>query len=128
MRIHKDCGTAIPLCVLAFTLSPVACLEGQQRAGASPKLEAYVVPFSHLDLFWAGAREERLARGNRIIAKALQIAKQHPEFHFLLESDNFVANYVESHLRTGDGGIETTGQGGPVRFEIETITWPPLER
>jgi len=70
--------------------------QGQAEPGAG-KLQVDVVPFSHLDLFWAGTREEDLARGNRIIAKAIQIAKQHPEFRFYLEDETFVANYVESH-------------------------------
>ena len=90
--------------LLLLTLVPflATCIEGQQRIARSTpaKREIYVIPFSHFDLFWAGTREECLARGNRIIAKAVGIAKQHPEFRFLLESDNFVANYVESHPRS----------------------------
>ena len=66
--------------------------------------DTYVVPFSHLDLFWAGTREECLARGNRIFAKAISIARQHPEFRFLLESDNFIANYVDSHAGSSEVG------------------------
>ena len=64
--------------------------------------DVYVVPFSHLDFFWGGTREECLARGNRIIAKAVRIAKEHPDFRFLLEDEDFVANYVESHAGTAD--------------------------
>ncbi len=59
--------------------------------------DVYVVPFSHLDLFWAGTREECLSRGNRIIDKAIQLAEQQPEFRFLIEDEVFVANYVETH-------------------------------
>lgn len=58
--------------------------------------DVYVIPFSHLDLFWAGSREECLSRGNFIITKAVQIAAQHPEFRFLLEDEVFVAAYMES--------------------------------
>lgn len=65
--------------------------------GSNSRPAVYVVPFSHLDLFWACTREECLSRGSRIIAKAIAIAKQHPEFRFLLESDNFVANFTDSH-------------------------------
>lgn len=68
-------------------------------AGASNN-DVYVIPFSHLDLFWAGTREECLSRGNRITAKALQIAKQQPEFRFLLEDNVFVDNYVETRRGT----------------------------
>jgi alpha-mannosidase len=57
----------------------------------------YLTPFSHLDLFWGGLREETLARGCQIIAKAVQTANASPQFRFLLEDDVMVANYVESH-------------------------------
>lgn len=102
MGRQKHSGVRLMLSILILVFSAVPSLVGQQPAGhASPaKREIYVIPFSHFDLFWAGTREECLARGNRIIAKAIRIAKQHPDFRFLLESDNFVANYVESHPRS----------------------------
>ncbi|MCX6634200.1 MAG: hypothetical protein NT090_03810, partial [Acidobacteria bacterium] len=62
--------------------------------------EVYIVPFSHLDLFWGGTREECLSRGNRIITKAIQLAERHPEFRFLLEDNVFVANFVDSNRGT----------------------------
>ena len=65
--------------------------------GAQPARDLHIVPFSHLDFYWGGTREECLARGNRIIAKAIALAGQHPEFRFLVEDNDFVANYVESH-------------------------------
>jgi hypothetical protein len=85
-----------------------AAVAQAQQAGARPEParnqanQAYIVPFSHLDLFWAGTREEDLARGNRIIAKALRIALAHPDFRFFIESDNFLANYVASHRGSPD--------------------------
>jgi alpha-mannosidase len=83
----------IPLCLILLP----AVLPGQTAASASPR-QVYVAPFSHLDFFWGGTREECLARGNQIIAKAVEIAGKHPEFRFLIEDEDFVANYVESHL------------------------------
>src|SRR5215831_6085193 len=64
--------------------------------------EVYLTPFSHLDFFWAGTREECLARGNRIIAKAIQLVKKYSDFRFLIEDNDFVANYMESHAGTAD--------------------------
>jgi alpha-mannosidase len=99
MRIGKCCGMGTLLLFLGLTLSQTARMEGKQRVreATATKKEVYVIPFSHLDLFWAGTREECLARGNRIIAKAIAIAKKYPEFRFFLESDNFVQNFVDSH-------------------------------
>jgi Glycosyl hydrolases family 38 N-terminal domain/Glycosyl hydrolases family 38 C-terminal domain/Glycosyl hydrolases family 38 C-terminal beta sandwich domain len=82
---------------LGLTLSVAGGLAGQQNTR-----DVYVVPFSHLDFFWGGTREECLARGNRIIAKAVSIGKQHADFRFLVEDDDFVANYVESHKGSPD--------------------------
>jgi len=58
--------------------------------------EVYVVPFSHLDLYWGGTQEECLSRGSRIITRAVQLATDHPEFRFLLEDEVFTASFAES--------------------------------
>jgi alpha-mannosidase len=78
---------------LTLTLLPPPRLS----AAAGNTNEIFVVPFSHLDLFWAGTREECLSRGNRIISKAIQLAQRQPEFRFLIEDEVFLANFVESH-------------------------------
>lgn len=88
------------LALLLAAWQPVAPLHAAD-VSATPK-RVYVVPFSHLDFFWGGTREECLARGNRIIAKAIRIAQEHPEFRFLLEDEDFVENFVESHTGTKD--------------------------
>ncbi len=59
--------------------------------------QVYFIPFSHLDFYWGGTREECLARGNQIISKAIRLANESPKFRFLLEDDVFVSNFVESH-------------------------------
>src|SRR5215831_6498870 len=69
---------------------------------AGDPAEILLAPFSLLDFFWGGTREECLARGNRIIAKAVRVANQQPEFRFLIEDEDFVANYVESHKGSED--------------------------
>ena len=78
-------------------LWPVA--SGAQQA-VPGKPEVYVVPFSHLDLYWAGTQEECLSRGNFIISKAIQLAKRLPQYRFLLETEVFVSNFVDSHRGT----------------------------
>jgi alpha-mannosidase len=92
----------------AIGLGAVLVLAGHAAAQSSGKAaeprQVYLVPFSHLDFFWAGTREECLARGNRIIARAMQLAKQYPDFRFLVEDDDFVANYMESHAGSADAG------------------------
>jgi alpha-mannosidase len=58
--------------------------------------DVYIVPFSHLDLYWGGTQEECLSRGNRIITRAVQLAQKYPEFRFLLEDEVFVANFADT--------------------------------
>jgi alpha-mannosidase len=82
--------------VLSLLLT-VLPLCAQNVSGPAANSDVYLVPFSHLDFFWGGTREECLARGNQIIAKAVRLAKEHPEFRFLIEDDNFLANYVDTH-------------------------------
>ena len=64
------------------------------------RTEVYVVPFSHLDLFWACTQEECLSRGDFIISKAIQLAKQYPQYRYLLETEVFVSHFVDSHRGT----------------------------
>lgn len=75
-------------CTLAFAQAP------------APAGQVFVVPFSHLDLYWGGTQEECLSRGNRIISRAIQLADEHPEFRFLIEDQVFAANFMDSHRGT----------------------------
>ncbi len=82
---------------------------GLPAQSASPaKSEVYVVPFSHLDLFWGGTREECLSRGNRIITRAIQLADRYPEFRFLIEDQVFAENFTQS--RRGSPEVERLKQ------------------
>ncbi len=84
--------------LLLLAASLPACFgDGQRDNGGS---EVYIVPFSHLDLYWGGTEEECLSRANRIITRAIQLSERHPEFRFLLEDDVFVANFVDSQRGT----------------------------
>ena len=74
-----------------------AAVKAQQHPDAN---EIYVVPFSHLDLYWACTQEECLSRGNFVISRAIELAKRHPQYRYLLETEVFVANFVDSHRGT----------------------------
>lgn len=93
-------GRTMPaaLTMAAAVALSIICAAGVAGQSARPSGdEVYLVPFSHLDFYWGGTREECLARGNYIIARAIALAKRSPEFRFLLEDEDFVANYVETH-------------------------------
>ncbi len=85
--------------LVVSVLACAAAYGGESRRGpeGAQDPEIYFTPFSHLDFFWGGTREECLARGNGIIAQAIRLARQSPEFRFLLEDNVFVSNYVETH-------------------------------
>src|SRR5271157_1369932 len=78
----------LPILLLA------AAVPAQQAVPANP--EIYVVPFSHLDLYWGGTQEECLSRGIRIITRAIQLAEKYPNFRFLLEDNVFTANFADA--------------------------------
>ena len=88
---------ALMLVALSSVIFPFL-VSAQQVAPAAR--EVYIVPFSHLDLYWAGTQEECLSRGNRIIAKAIGLAERYPDFRFLLEDDDFVVDFVDGHRGT----------------------------
>jgi alpha-mannosidase len=102
MRARSVSWLVLVVCLIAWPLPPAAAAAAAAPPGE--KMEVYVVPFSHLDLYWAGTREECLSRGNRIIAKAVQMATRYPQFRFLLEDEVFVADFVETH--TGSPELE----------------------
>lgn len=58
---------------------------------------AFLVPYSHLDLFWLGDHEECLSRGNRIIARALDLVSRDADVRFLIESVAFLQHFLTSH-------------------------------
>lgn len=72
-------------------------LCGAWTAQGAENAEISLVPFSHLDLFWGGTREECLARGNAIIARAVRQANESPQFRFLLEDNVFVDHFLDTH-------------------------------
>ena len=91
----------LPLRIVALASMALLLATGviaEEAKPAAPQTSVvYLVPFSHLDLYWAGTREECLSRGSRIITKAMRLARKYPQFRFLLEDEDFVANYVETH-------------------------------
>lgn len=78
----------------------LVCLLPSGVAPAAESAQIYVVPFSHLDLFWGGTREECLARGNALVARAIRQANTSPQFRFLLEDEVFVDHFLATHRGT----------------------------
>jgi alpha-mannosidase len=87
MRIQR---IAFPILILLAAGLPA------QQAGAR-RSEVFVVPFSHLDLYWGGTQEECLSRSNRIISRAMELAEKYPDFRFLLENEVNTANFMDSY-------------------------------
>lgn len=56
----------------------------------------FIVPFSHLDLFWAGTRSECLSRGVTIIKTALDLLERHPDYRFMIEATNFLEHFFDA--------------------------------
>ena len=84
--------------ILFMASWPIVSRAQEEPPRTTPQV--YVVPFSHLDLYWACTQEECLSRGNFIISKAIQLAKRHPEYRYLLETEVFVSNFVDTHRDT----------------------------
>lgn len=61
------------------------------------KKAVFIIPFAHLDLFWAGSREECLSRGAEIIQNALRLLEKHSSFHFMIEAVNFLEYFTDAY-------------------------------
>ena len=91
--LHR--GSSIPMLLVSVCVIGAWSVTAIGQESKNP--EIYFMPFSHLDFYWGGTREECVSRGNRIIAKAIQLSKESPQFRFLLEDDVFVANFMDAH-------------------------------
>ncbi len=58
--------------------------------------QIFIVPFSHLDLFWAGTRAECLSRGITIIKTALDLLERYPDYRFMIEATNFLEHFFDA--------------------------------
>ena len=88
------------LITAALSLAATLPLAAQPPAAPPPKSDVYIVPFSHLDLYWGGTQEECLSRSNKIVSRAVQLAEKNPGFRFLMEDEVNVANYLDSYRGT----------------------------
>ena len=61
------------------------------------KAVVYLIPFAHLDLFWAGSREECLSRGAEVILTALRLLETYPDYRFMIEAVNFLEYFKEAY-------------------------------
>jgi hypothetical protein len=56
----------------------------------------FVMPFSHLDLFWLGNRHECWSRGARIFRQAIRLCRKDKRFRFLIEDAVFLDNFIRT--------------------------------
>ena len=78
----------------------LGCVPSSAQQQNPANTQVYVVPFSHLDLYWACTLEECLDRGNFIIGKATQLALQSTRYRYLLETNVFVSDFMDTHRGT----------------------------
>jgi alpha-mannosidase len=66
------------------------------KGEAKMKEEVYIIPGSHLDLFWMGTSNECLHKGAEILKEAIEICKDNHDFRFLVDSVVFVEYLVNN--------------------------------
>ena len=120
MFTKSDLSTFL-LILLFIVINPVHGQPGKGNENTNNR-DVYFVPFSHFDLMWAGTREECLSKSNRIIAKAIQLANESPEFRFLLEDNVFAANFMDSHRGSPEADeLKLLVKEGRIEHSIKTI-------
>jgi alpha-mannosidase len=90
-----------------FLLALVALAALAAQPPAPPNSEVFIVPFSHLDLYWGGTQEETLSRSNRIVSRAVELAEKNPGFRFLMENETNVANFLDTYRGAPDAEVFT---------------------
>lgn len=81
MRIPKYTRNFIAILLILSSL-----MRGEGKA----KERVYIIPGSHLDLFWMGTSEECLKKGSEILKEAIELCKNNSSFKFLIDSVVFV--------------------------------------
>jgi Glycosyl hydrolases family 38 N-terminal domain len=91
-------GTKFLVWATAFLVLCVSASAGQTASGASEQSwtdkQVYVVPFSHLDLWYLGPPDDAYARFERILSGALDLAERDPRFRFTIEQGQFLHQYL----------------------------------
>lgn len=91
---------------------------------ASPQ-QIFVLPFSHLDLFWLGDKYECLSRGFHVIAKAIRLCEEEPSFRFLIEDAVFLKAFCEAYPEMQERIIRLAESGRlemPSKWAAITVT------
>jgi len=78
------------LILMILVISPL--IEGD----ANMKEEVYIIPGSHLDLFWMGTSDECLQKGAEILKDAIDICENNSNFSFLVDSVVFVEYLIDN--------------------------------
>lgn len=79
---------------LIFLSMAPALTQAQPGQGADAPKQVFVLPFSHLDLWYLGPPEDAYARAERVFSFALQQSEKDPGFHFTFENANFLREYL----------------------------------
>jgi len=70
---------------------------------------------SHLDLFWMGTHEECLARGARIIERAMELCEANPDYRFYIETAVFAEYFLRKNPQKRQALSSLIEEG---RFEL----------
>ena len=95
-RLHRlrwiTLGSIVFL-VFSFSAKAMEAATPPAPQTSQPK-QVYVVPFSHLDLWYLGTPPDAYARFERILSGALDLADQDPGFRFTIENGHFLQQYL----------------------------------
>jgi hypothetical protein len=83
---------AVAVAVVAIILATALFAQSSQQ---QPPKQVYVVPFSHLDLWYLGPPENSYARVERIFSRALELSEHDPDFRFTFENGYYLREYLK---------------------------------
>lgn len=78
-------------------LAVIFVLSLLMRGNAEMKEEVYIIPGSHLDLFWMGTSNECLKKGSEILKEAINLCNNNSDYRFLVDSAVFIEYLVDNY-------------------------------
>jgi len=98
------------LAVFALLSSGLMPTAASAQTAAAAK-QVFVVPFSHLDLWYLGPPENSYARAERIFSYALEQAERDPDFRFTFENAYYLREYLSLRPEARDRIAKMLGSG-----------------
>lgn len=101
-------------------LTVILIFNPLRKGDTTMREEVYIIPGSHLDLFWMGTSDECLLRGAEILKEAIEICESNSDFKFLVDSVVFVEYLVNNFPQYKDK-LKRLIENGQIEVAVDYV-------